>query len=802
MPYNIKKWVGARVKWEFMRLSRFFRPAAFFSFLGIFFPLILNSCSQISGAINEPVREYFERGSEVVQIISYDILTAPSFKAAPTAKDRDGHTCVGSTKDIVVVMHLSNPQNLIFQQGQNLYFNFLDPDTAALPGADSVTLQQGSDPSVLELRYPSAFLTTVEQHTLLSENISILIKLSHPETGITFPSFNLPLYCNTAPPAFPTDSGSTVIYKTLDASPKYVVCFTVPVLPSEQFDLAYLQIGETTIPIAYDSADESFTYDTAAYPALHRGSVVNYAAPISSTPLYVDNGILYHNTEGEAFFYVTDDLVSAGDKLYTISLVDKAGLMSSTSVSTVAYRINDAKLIHIESGTAYAGNSSANPTADDINLSQDSDDFYSTVKISIPTKASGGGAEKTVSGVTVNYVVNKTGAPAPIATGTESSDFELTLEPGIYDIECTASKASFTESVTTFHVTVKGSKVYVKSTGIDATATGSKDAPFATIGEADLWFFRNSTVAESPKTIYVLDNITYTAPNTIAFTECIDCMGNTLTDIQLNLSCVLKNATIAGTNTSKQIVGGGKTLENVALEKDVTGQVVTAATTLKNVTSTKGNAVNGDNLTIAGKVSGLTFQLDPTKKLTIAGSMAGSSNNTIELTYSTDVPTIAAPREFTVGYGTYNTASPASYFTNASFGVSRTASGEAALAISGGSISVYTPDGKLSLSTSPTSISASSTVATTITISATGTLEDGSTVTAPHAKFTDWNIKAYYEYDYRHATAALTPVATPATGSPLSLSFPAGYPAGNYVIVIFVTFNGTSYSCEIVVPKS
>ncbi len=791
-----------------MKFGRFFRPAAFFSFLGMLFPLVLNSCSQISGAINEPVREYFERGSEVVQIISYDILAAPSFNAAPTATDSNGHTCVGSTSDILVILHLSNPQNLSFQQGQNLSFNFLDSDTAALPGADSVTLQQGSDPSVLELRYPSAFLTTVEQQTLLSENISIHIELFHPETGITFPSFNLPLYCNTAPPAFPTDSGSTVIYKTLDASPKYVVCFTVPVLPSEQFDLAYLQIGETTIPIAYDSADESFTYDTAAYPALHRGSVINYAAPVSSTPLYVDNGILYHNTEGEAFFFVTDDLVSAGDKLYTISLVDKAGLTTSTSVSTVAYRINDAKLIHIESGTVYAGNSSANPTADDINLSQDSDDFYSTVKISVPTKASGGGAEKTVSGVTVNYVVNKTGAPAPIATGTESSDFELKLEPGIYEIECTASKASFTESVTTFHVTVKGSKVYVKSTGIDATATGSKEAPFARIGTADSWFITNSAITESPKTIYVLDDITDATgtTNTLTATEYVDCMGNTLTDIQLNISygCVLKNAVIAGNNPYKKIAGPDKILENVVLAKEAVGSepVVTAKTKLINVTSTKNNAVNGDNLTIAGKVSGLTFQLDPTKKLTIAGSMAGSSNNTIELTYSTDVPTIAAPREFTVGYGTYNTASPASYFTNASFGVSRTASGEAALAISGGSISVYTPDGKLSLSTSPTSISASSTVATTITISATGTLEDGSIVTAPNAKFTDWNIKAYYEYDYRHATAALTPVATPAAGSPLSLSFPAGYPAGNYVIVIFVTFNGTSYSCEIVVPKS
>ena len=46
-----------------------------------------------------------------------------------------------------------------------------------------------------------------------------------------------------------------------------------------------------------------------------------------------------------------------------------------------------------------------------------------------------------------------------------------------------------------------------------------------------------------------------------------------------------------------------------------------------------------------------------------------------------------------------------------------------------------------------------------------------------------------------------SPVATPAAGSPLSLTFPASYPSGNYVIVIFVTFNGTRYSKEFVLTK-
>ena len=131
----------------------------------------------------------------------------------------------------------------------------------------------------------------------------------------------------------------------------------------------------------------------------------------------------------------------------------------------------------------------------------------------------------------------------------------------------------------------------------------------------------------------------------------------------------------------------------------------------------------------------------------------------------------------------------------------KTAAGEAALAVSGGSISVYTPDGKLTLTATPDTLTTPG--PTTIEISANGTTESGSTVTTTDnpTSFTSWDIKAYYEYDYRHGVTPPTPVATPAAGSPLSLTFPASYPSGNYVIVIFVTFNGTRYSKEFVLTK-
>ena len=195
--------------------------------------------------------------------------------------------------------------------------------------------------------------------------------------------------------------------------------------------------------------------------------------------------------------------------------------------------------------------------------------------------------------------------------------------------------------------------------------------------------------------------------------------------------------------------------------------------------------------------------------LTIEASMSGSSNNKIELTASPiiDAPSPGHPRVFTTGYSTYNTAAPSTYFTSDSYGIIKTTvtggTEEAALAVSGGSISVYTPDGKLTLTRSSDSIP---TAGGDITISATGTLESGTDVTTETepTEFTDWDIKAYYEYDYRHASpsAAPTPAAVPAATSPLTLNSPAGYPAGSYVIVIFVTFNGTRYSCEMVVNKT
>ena len=778
-----------------MKFGRFFRPAAFFSFLGIFFPILLNSCSQISGAINEPVREYFERGSTVTQIVSHEILSVLSGAPAPaaTAKDKDGHICVGSASEIKVKLHVNNPMNYTFTEGSNLSYYLVDSTSATLTGADSISLNMTSS-TEWELTYPASFLTAAEY----GKNISVRIDLSHPETGTAFPSYTVPLYCNSVPPLI----GNAVTYtKTVtDTGLKtYVVCFTIaPLNPLTCNDLKYLKIGSTTIPISVSSSIIS-----SADTKLHSSNINAVTPPPGCT--YQPNGQAFPiGVPNQSFYYETNDPVTT-DKAYTISLIDEAGLTSSATTAANSYTIAATTLID-SAGTSHAGVSTPPTLADEIKLGQDEDSSYAKVKIKVPTSATGP-VTKSISGVTVEYTVTESATSAtPVFEGTTTSDYNLNLAPGTYTIVCTATKDGYTQSTTTFSVKVIPTKMYVSAlNGDDDSGDGTKEHPYKTIRFADSKFpLGSDTPSGAVRTIYVLDDLgSEQTDATITNTDCINCQNHTLTDVKLSIDngCVVKNATIAGIDATKKIVGANKTLENVVLTKTGTDvEAVTGKVTLKNVSSTNNNIINANPIIIKGKVSGLTFKLGTSTKLKIEGSLAGSSTNKIVLTaaaYTT------FPRIFTEDYSTYNgSVAPSTYFKSDDYSVRKdSSSGEAILkegSGASGDITVYTPDEKLTLTATP---GTATTTATPVTISATGTLEDGTDVTAPDAKFTGWDIKVYYEYDYRHSASPST-IMTPTTSPSTALQFQNAWPAGNYVIVVNVTFNGTAYCQELIYTKS
>ena len=777
-----------------MKFIRFLKKASS-SLAGFIFPLLALSCSQITGAINEPVREYFEAGSTVTQIIAYSIISTGTV----TVKDPSGNICVNSKVDLEVELTLHNPMNYTFTQGENLKYYLLNQDVASLDEAEGIQLDTlPDDPNKMKLTYPAAFLKKVEEKAVLpglSRDISVRIELSQPLTGVKFPAYTLELYCNTAPPALE----DAVIYKTIATPSYYVVCFTCPVLTDEQCDLKYLKINNTSISINHlaPGGDDNFTFDETTYTALHRGNVASSSA-------YTDLGIAYNPYDGTAFYYVTSDSASTA-KTYTLSLVDATGLTSYATVSP-PMALDNVTLTD-SSGTVHAG-ASGTDSPSEIELSQDASDFYATVHLSIPTRASG----QSVSGVTVSYTTTY-GTEAESEATEKTSNFTLKLAPGTTTIKCTATKASCIESVTTFKVKVVATKVYVSSSGNDTTGNGSKEEPYKKINTADSFFYNNGDSTSTAKTIYLLTDLDETnesTVNTISNTDYIEGNNHTLTDVNLNLgsSCTLKNATIAGSKTTKKVTSTGSSLKNVVLAKEFAAptedsEVVTGNITLDGVSSTQSNVVNGNNAKIKGKIIGIKFSLSSDTKLTVTGSLTGSSGNYIIL-QATDKPDIGSPRVFTTDYGTYNSVSPASYFANENYSVRKNSSGEAELYKGGatGEISIYTPDGKLQITAdvTPDSTTTTDPVAKTITLTATGTLEDGSEVTAPNATyFKDWNISVYYEYDYRHSTSAAPATSSNTPSTPLTLA--AAWPYGNYVIVINVEFNGTAYNQEIIVTK-
>lgn len=667
-----------------MANGRLLKSSILFYILCLIFSLGVSSCSELEDAVDVPVREFFELMSNSAQIVDFEIVSASSI-----AKDSAGNLCVGSEDDVVVKFTLRNPQSFTFVADTNLFFNLVDSTVAEFAGASGITLEQGSDLTVLYLTYPKEFLVEAE----FGKNIGELIKLFHPVSGDALDSYNFKLYCNTAPPKIK----DVVVYT--DTNPvsatynKYIIGFTVPALDAAtQSDLVYLEIGGTTIAID-PTTGSPFSYTNAS---LVQGN-------INSVTGYTPNGKRYASTGGSSFYFITNDTASTADKIYTLSLIDSAGITTSTSVNANSYQLDDVKLTHVSSGTVYEGVSETNPTAETIELSQDSKKSYAKVRISVPTSATGTAGTKSVSGVTVSYSVTNSNT-STATEGSSSSAFALNLLPGTNTITCTAHKDMYVDSVTTFTVKVEATNVFVSQTGSDTTGDGSEDNPFATIGHADIWlgsFGSASTAVE--KTIYVISNLNDSANasasvNSVSHADYIDCGGFTLTDVTISMEGgVLKDATIAGTNTNRTITGSNISLKNVVLAKVYTDEEIeahketvkgTGSVSLNGVTSAKGNVVTG-TISIDGKVSGLTFALASGQKIAVNGSMAGSGVNTVVLTNVTDVPSSGNPRVFTDGYASSNSAvSPSKYFKNSDYGVTTNASGEAVLILSGGSYEI------------------------------------------------------------------------------------------------------------------
>ncbi len=370
--------------------------------------------------------------------------------------------------------------------------------------------------------------------------------------------------------------------------------------------------------------------------------------------------------------------------------------------------------------------------------------------------------------------------------------------------------------------------IYISPSGDDNSGDGSQTKPFKNLKKA-IWNF--TTYASPFNVVYVLSDMTETAgigdinwsgETAIAGSKAgvygnpVTIYANTSSDsllyitgsqnFRLNSINFRQSSSVPNEYAVINIASGGSAALTDCSFSGITAKGVSAianggGTLILRNTSITGNSTvlnssgwsnaavylkSGSSASLSGtiKVSGNrdvngelnNIFIESGVLLNIYESIAGSS---IGISTETS-PTASSPVTFTSGYSTVcGTTAPSTYFTSDSGKVVafNTGSTEAILTTSGssGAITIDTPEEAVTLSYTPTSASAGS--SSTITFTATNA--DGDDITSDIT----FSIELYYGI-----------TSTGNSSSTNSITIPASYPAGTYVLHVTATYEGTSYS--------
>lgn len=293
--------------------------------------------------------------------------------------------------------------------------------------------------------------------------------------------------------------------------------------------------------------------------------------------------------------------------------------------------------------------------------------------------------------------------------------------------------------------------------------------------------------------------------------------GNTLR-INTNFPVEIKNLTITGGKTSGS--GGGIIITSGEL---ILGQDTRITGNTASIFG-GGILVQDDsvlkiesNVYIFGNTDGAetpvpsNLYLPSGKKIRITGPLSqgsGSSQKKAKIGITTaGAPTVVLPITFTQGYGFkaggHNAGVlPGVYFRGDNFGVTHDGdegTGEAVLAVSGGSISVDDIYEDITIAIDKT-VTSTVSANKTFTFSATGVDAEGNDVAIPAGTGAG---KASYSYSLTYhgetlpqSSGSLT-YYTPGSGTDVNkVTLGASLPAGNYTINVTATYNGTSYGAS------
>lgn len=420
--------------------------------------MIFSSCdfeTLFEPSFNEPVKDFFETYTNTAAIEQHN-LSVESYQ------DSARHLCINSDELCTVQFYMRNPQRYNLQP--SVKFNSLVNIDTSL-----VEITQ-TDTSTIVLTLPQTFLTDSDRGCDISPTIS----LYEPLSGRMFTDYSFSLSCNSKPPVLnnPTvmnDSGST-----------FVIAFDMPSqaeLALRHTDLASITINGNTYPIEM-TGDGSFNFPGTGFTTEQK----SFTAISGKTFEYSDRSVYF--TTGEPFV--------EGDKEYTITLTDLAGLQTETLASTKITKLNKPAI------TNPAGKSVESNYEKDYNaqtkeytpksLPLVSGGSVAKVTITAPTTDNLGN-EVDASGLAVHYTLyNGTPKAAKLVkSGTFAGSMTLDLEVGSWYLETYATKTNYENSAKAIsYIRVLDSCLFVSASGSDddTEADGSEALPFGTIGKA------------------------------------------------------------------------------------------------------------------------------------------------------------------------------------------------------------------------------------------------------------------------------------------------------------------------------
>ncbi len=430
------------------------------------------------------VADFMEKYTETAAIETHEF-------SVETFNDAKGNLCISSEKDTEISFYMRNPKK--FELIPSVVFNNLGSQFST----SSVDINQ-IDSNTMLLSLPQDFLVPVDE----GQDITAEIRLYEPMSGRDFDRYTLPLKCNTKPPLI---QNPTIINNNNNT---FVVAFDMPndeECAVRHKDISEIEINGKSYPISVSTIDDPDSIndpDTGIIKlAQFTFSDSHFSRTWDSTNYKSISGKTFdpkRNSAGSyiSVYYETGDAFFAGDKQYTITLKDSAGLTSTVTASTSISKLEKPVILNMHGGQVAEDGLTSVPFNEDTEKGK--------ITIIPPTRDHLGNS---VSGVTVYYkVYEATGRGRIYTSGTTTVEKTIELPLNTYRVEAYAELVSYENSATTAVKFRFMNNVLFVNENNPGNGDGSETAPYATIAEA-IEDINQREQKENKFTIYIDGNL-------------------------------------------------------------------------------------------------------------------------------------------------------------------------------------------------------------------------------------------------------------------------------------------------------